>query len=78
MAAGQTLDDVLEVGVGLDVVELRGRDEGRDDRPPVGAAVRSGKQVVLAAKRDRADRPLDRVGVELDAAVVEEAVSTAA
>ena len=66
------LEDVLQVGIGLDVVELRGRDEGGDDRPPIGAAIRSREEVVLAAERDRADRPLDRIGVELDAAVVEE------
>ena len=35
-------------------------------------AVGAGKQAVLAAERDRADRALDRVGVDLDPAVVEE------
>lgn len=38
VAAGHALENVLQVGVGLDVVELCCRDEGCDDGPPVGAA----------------------------------------
>jgi len=44
-----------------------------DRRPAVGAAVGSGEQVVLAAERDGTDRVLDGVGVEFDAAIIEEA-----
>ncbi len=73
VAARHALENVFQVGIGLDVVELRGRDERGDDRPTIGAAVRSGEQVVLAPERDRADRSLDRIGVEFDAAVIEEA-----
>ena len=76
MPAGHALDHVLQVGIGLDVVELRGSDERRDDRPSIGPAVRPGEQVVLAAERDLADRPLDGVGVELDAAVIQEAAES--
>src|SRR6187431_1978268 len=39
----------------------------------LAAAVGAGEEVVLAAERDRADRALDDIGVDLDAAVVEEA-----
>lgn len=46
--------------------------ERGDDRTSVGTAVRSREEVVLAAKRDRPDRALGRVDVELDAAIVEE------
>ena len=73
MAAGHALEHVLEIGEGLDVVELGGGDEGADGRPALGAAVGSGEQVVLAAERDGPDRAFDGVGVELDAAVIEEA-----
>jgi hypothetical protein len=73
MAVRHALEYVLEIGEGLDVVELGGGDEGADRRPAVGAAVGSGEQVVLAAERDGTDRALDGVGVEFDAAIIEEA-----
>jgi hypothetical protein len=45
----------------------------RGDHAPVDAAlVGAGEQGVLAVEGDRADRALDHVGVDLDAAVVEE------
>ena len=73
MAVGHALEHVLEIGEGLDVVELGGGEEGGDGRPAVGAAIGSGEQVVLAAERDGADGALDGVVVEFDAAVIEEA-----
>lgn len=42
----------------------------------LAAAVRSGEERVLAIERDRADRTLDDVGADLDAAVGEEAGQT--
>jgi hypothetical protein len=39
----------------------------------IAAAVRASEQMVLTAERDRSDDALDRVVIELDAAVVEEA-----
>ena len=68
-----TLEHVLEIGEGLDVVELGGGDERADRCPSVGTAVGSGKQVILAAERDGTDCALDDVGVEFDAAIIEEA-----
>jgi hypothetical protein len=53
VAAGHAHEHVLEIGEGLDVVELGGCYEGADGRPAVGAAVRSGKKVVLAAEGNR-------------------------
>jgi hypothetical protein len=43
VAAGHALKHALQIGEGLDVVELDGGDEGADGCPAVGAAVRSGK-----------------------------------
>jgi hypothetical protein len=76
MAIGHTFQDVLEVGQRLYVVELCGGQQRGDDRPAYRAAVGSGEQVVLAAKRDRADGALDRVGVEFDTPVIEEAAKS--
>jgi hypothetical protein len=39
MAVVHALKNVFEVGVGLDLVELGGRNWRSDDRPSIGAAV---------------------------------------
>ena len=72
MAVKHSLEDVAEIGEGLDVVELCGFDKRADDGPAVGAAVGAGEQVVLATKGDRANGTLDGVVVEIDTAVIEE------
>ena len=73
MAVGHALEDVFEIGERLDVIELCGGDERADGGPADAAAVRAGEQMVLAAERDGPDGAFDRVVVEIDAAVVEEA-----
>jgi len=65
MAGDDALEDAGEPGVRFEAVELRGSDER-------GEEVRAGEEGVLAGERDGADLALDDVGVELDAAVVEE------
>ncbi len=70
MAVGHALDHIFEVGVGLDVVELCRGDEGADRAPSLCAAIGTGEKVVLAPERDGPDGALDRVVVELDAAVI--------
>lgn len=76
MTARHALQHILHVGVRLDVVKLCSRKECCDDGPAVGAPVRAGEEMVLAPERDRADGTLDRVGIEFDAAVVEEAAES--
>ena len=76
MPVRHALERVLEIGEGLDVVELGGGDEGADRGPAVGAAVGSGKQVIFAAERDRPDRALNSVGIKFDASVIEEATKS--
>lgn len=73
MALDDAGDDVVEVGGGIDAVELAGLDERGEDRPVLGAAVGAGEEVVLAAERQGSDGAFDDVVVDLDAAVVEEA-----
>jgi hypothetical protein len=55
----------------LRAVELGGLDQGVDRRGAVAAGVGTGEQIVLAADRDTAQRPLGGVVVEGEAAVVE-------
>lgn len=73
MPIGHALQHVSEPGIGLDVVELGGGDEGAYGCPSGAAAVGPGKQMVLSPKRDGPDGALDRVVVEFDAAVIKEA-----
>src|SRR4029077_18995780 len=46
---------------------------GADGAPANATAIRAGKQMVLAAECDRPDRAFDRIVVEIDTAIVEEA-----
>ncbi len=73
MAVDHLLQDVPQIGVGLDVVQLARRDQRADHCPSMAAAVAAGEQVVLAAEGDGADCALDRIGIELNSAVVQEA-----
>jgi hypothetical protein len=66
-------EDVGQIRERVDVVQLAGLDQGRDDGPMFGASVRAGEQRVFPIERDRADGALDGVVVELDAAVIDEA-----
>jgi hypothetical protein len=66
-------DDVGKVGVRLYADEFAGLDQRGDDGPMLAATVRTGEQGVLAIERDRADGAFDDIGIDLDAAVVDEA-----
>jgi hypothetical protein len=72
-----TVDDLrdgrCEIGVGIDAVELARLDQRSDHGPMLGTAIGAREQCVLAIKCDRTDRALDNIGVDLDAAVVDEA-----
>lgn len=57
----------------FDVVEFGGGDEGANGCPSAGAAVGAREQMVFASERDGPDGKLDRVVIELDTAVIEEA-----
>ena len=73
MARDDAGDDVGEVGVRVDAVELRGFDERGDRRPVFATAVGAGEERVLSIEGDGADTAFHDVGVDLDAAIVEEA-----
>jgi hypothetical protein len=56
----------------IDGVELAGLDQGGDGRPVFAAVVAASEQGILSSQGHRPHAPLDRVGVELDPAVIEE------
>src|SRR3546814_12642019 len=62
----------LDVGDGIDAVQLAGGDDGGEERPVLCADLVTGEQGVLARQGDGTDRVLDRIGVEFEAAVLEE------
>jgi hypothetical protein len=59
--------------VRVNVVELAAFEECGDHRPVVAAFVGAGEQGIFAVQGQGPDAPLDRVGVEVDAAAVEKA-----
>src|SRR5258706_5414193 len=73
MILGHALQDVLEIDKGLHVIKLCRGDEGANGGPSISATVRAAEQMVLAPKRDGSDRAFDRIVVELDTAIVQEA-----
>ncbi|ESY17766.1 hypothetical protein X749_30655 [Mesorhizobium sp. LNJC391B00] len=73
MAIDDPGEDIGEIAEGLDAVEFAGFDQRGDDCPVFGAAIGACKEGVLPIERDRTNGALDCIGVDLDAAVVEEA-----
>jgi hypothetical protein len=71
MAVEDTGDDVGETTVRFEADQLAGLDERGDHRPMLGAAVRTGKQSVLAGQCQRTDGSFDDVAIDLNTIVVE-------
>jgi hypothetical protein len=70
---GNALERQREPGLRICVVHFRGLQEGSDSCPCPAAAVAAREQRVLARDCLRPDRPLDDVGVNINATVDEEA-----
>lgn len=58
--------------MGVDPVEFASLEEGGDYGPVLGSGVMTREECVLAVQRNRADRSLHGVGIQLDAAILEE------
>src|SRR5712671_4149593 len=65
-------EHIGEPGQWIDIIQLRRLDQCGDDCPMPPAAVGPGEQGVLTTESDRAHGSFDGVGVELQAAVIEE------
>jgi hypothetical protein len=52
---GDAGEHVAQVGLRIEAVQGRGLDERVENRSPTTTGVRAGKEVVLAAQRERAD-----------------------
>src|SRR5436309_13316604 len=71
MAVDDLHQYIVQICFRIDVVHLAGFDQRGEDRPVLAAAIRAGKEMVLASECDRTHGALDDIGVDLDAAVVE-------
>lgn len=76
MASGDRLEGRLQIGEGFHAIDLRGGDQGGDAGPGATAFVVAGEERILSRQGDRADQVLDGVGVDLDAAVMQEGLQT--
>jgi hypothetical protein len=73
MAVDDPGEDVDQVGERIDIVQLTGFDQRRDDGPMFGAAIGACEQRIFPVERDGTDGAFDGVVVEFDATVVDEA-----
>lgn len=65
-------ENVSEMSLWIDAAELGCLDERGDDGPVLTAAIGAGEERILAIESSWTDCALDNVGVDFDAAVVEE------
>jgi hypothetical protein len=72
MAVDDFGDDIREIGMRVDVTKFAGLDERGDDGPMFSTAIGPGEQCIFPVQRDRADGTFDDVGVDLDAAIIDE------
>lgn len=72
MACRDRLGRRLEVGEGLDSVDLCGDDERGDAAPVASAFLVPGEECVLPCQGDRADQVHHGIGADLDAAALQE------
>ena len=71
-ARDDLLEDVFQISEGIETIKPGTLDERGEDRPRPGSGIRAREQGVAPAGRDAAVQPLDRIGVDLDAAVAQE------
>lgn len=72
MAIDHALEHIGDIGIRLDLIELRGFNQRADRGPALSTLIAAREQIVLASQRYGPDRALDGVGIALDTAVVEE------
>ena len=76
-AIGPVIDElgqhVGQIGFGIDAVQLASFDQRGEHRPVFRSFVAAGKQSIFSVQSNRANAALDGIGVDLNAAVVEEA-----
>ena len=69
-------DDVGEIGLRIDGVEFAAFDQRCDNRPILSSTIGAGEERVFSIQCNRPDAPLNDIGIDLDAPVVEEVGQT--
>src|ERR1700704_2263709 len=72
MSGDDLCQHIAQISLRIDAVHFASFDERGNDRPVLAAAVGTGEEMVFAPECNGADGALDHIGVDLDAAVVEE------
>ncbi len=70
LTVNHALEHIGDIGIRFNLIELRGFDQRADRCPAFATLITAREQMILAAQRNGPDGPLDRVGIELDAAVL--------
>jgi len=73
MAIDDSGEHVGEIVLRVDAVHFAGCDQRGQNCPMFGTAIGAGEEMVFAPERNGADGALDGVGIDLDAAIIEEA-----
>ena len=76
ISGDHALEHVLQICIGFDAVELAGFNQRTQHGPSMTAAIAARKEMILPSESNRPNRALDGVGVQIDAAVVQEAGQT--
>src|SRR3954468_24441859 len=66
------LEHIGQIGLRVEVVQLRRVDQTCQDRPGPGPALTAGEECILPTKCNRAHGPLNRVRIHLDPPVLQE------
>src|SRR3954471_25042569 len=66
------LEHIGQIGLRVEVVQLRRVDQARQDRPGPGPALTAGEECILPTKCNRPHGPFNRVRVHLDPAILQE------
>lgn len=73
MAGDDCLECFGDIGDGVDVVELAGGHDRRQQGPVFCSDLMTGEECIFPGQADWADGVLDRIGVEFETPVIEEA-----
>ena len=66
-------EHITQIGIWLDVVQLRCLDQRTDDGLPGATTIAAGEQLIFVPEGHSTNRGFDEICVELDAAVVQKA-----
>src|SRR5258708_6100843 len=70
------LEDVTQISIGFDIAHLARFNERAQRRPSGSALVRTREEMVFSSESNGTDRAFDRIGIELDATILQKSRET--